>query len=83
MGRRSFAQRRVHEGVTGMARRFGYLAFAGAGIGFLISLMIARPGHGVLPGVVIGALVGGLIEWFAMAAERLSRDTSDDAPRAR
>jgi len=66
-----------------MAKRFGYLAFAGAGIGFLIGLMIARPGHGALPGLAIGALVGALIEWFAIAADRLSRDKSNGGSHAR
>ena len=41
-----------------MAKRFGYLAFAGAGIGFFIGLMYVRPGHGALPGLAIGALLG-------------------------
>lgn len=66
-----------------MGKRFGYLAFAGAGIGFLIGVSLARPGHGALPGLVIGALVGLLIEWFAVAADRLSRNKSNRGSQAR
>jgi uncharacterized protein YqgC (DUF456 family) len=66
-----------------MARRFGYLALAGAALGYLIGLSIARPGHGALPGIVIGAFIGMLIEWFVMAADRLSRRKSNAGPRAR
>ncbi len=66
-----------------MAKRFGYLAFAGAGIGLFIGLSIARPGHSLLPGIAIGALVGALIEWFAVAADRLSRDKSNRGSQAR
>ena len=66
-----------------MARRFGYLAFAGAGVGYLVGLMMVRPGHGVLPAVVIGALLGVLIELFAIAADRLTRDRSRGGSQAR
>ena len=66
-----------------MAKRFGYLAFAGAGIGFFIGLMYVRPGHGALPGLAIGSLLGALIELFAIAADRLTRDKSDGGSHAR
>jgi hypothetical protein len=66
-----------------MRKRFGYLAFAGAGIGFFVGLMYARPGHGALPGLALGALLGVLIELFAIAADRLTRDKSDGSSHAR
>jgi hypothetical protein len=66
-----------------MAKRFGYLVVAGAGIGFLVGLEIAPPGHGALPGLAIGALIGASIEWFAAAADRLNRDKSDGGSHAR
>jgi hypothetical protein len=66
-----------------MGKRFGYLALAGAGMGYLVGLSMARPGQSILPGIAIGALLGALIELFAVGADRLSRDKSNDGPRAR
>jgi hypothetical protein len=66
-----------------MAKRFGYLALAGAGIGSFVGLMYVRPGHGVLAGLVIGALLGVFIELFAIGADRLTRDESDGRSHTR
>jgi hypothetical protein len=67
--------------VAVLLRRIGYPTFVGAGIGLLLGLTIARPGHSALPGMVIGALGGALIEWIARAADRLSRDKPNDGSR--
>lgn len=50
-----------------MDKRFGYLVFGGLLIGVLFGLMWSA-GRNVMPGLVIGALVGLAIGWFAAAA---------------
>ena len=60
------------------------LAIAGAGMGYFVGLSIARPGQSMLPGIAIGALLGALVELFAVGADRLVADSeSNDGPRAR
>jgi hypothetical protein len=45
--------------------------------------MYVRPGHGVLAGLAIGALLGVFLELFAIGADRLTRDKSDGTSHAR